>query len=86
MFLIFGGERFYASGGGNDLLDIDKSLDSAKTKAESLIGKIAVEGDGFMESFKIEWSQVVDGNTGLILSEFNSAYGRKPKILEIKDA
>lgn len=72
MFLIFGGQTHYAGGGGNDLLGLEKDRDAAIAFSEFAIDKMAVTEDtdpdlGMVIDHEIEWSHVVDGNTGAIV-------------------
>jgi hypothetical protein len=77
MYLIFGGEEFYASGGGNDFLGACKNLGVANRRAAELIGKYVVteiaeytDDRNCDTSHKIEWTHVVDGQNGKILIKF----------------
>lgn len=75
MYLIFGGERYYASGGANDLIETHEDESCAVQRAVELIGLRAVyrkpnpedidwdEG----ESNQIEWSQVYSVELGEII-------------------
>jgi hypothetical protein len=68
MFIIFGGQSFYASGGANDILAVLYGRDFSIEKAKSYIGMKAVReeapdwNDEDVESIgvPIEWVQVYD--------------------------
>jgi hypothetical protein len=65
MFIIFGGQSYYASGGANDILDVVYGRDFSIAKAVSYIGMQAVQGeptewDEEGLSVPIEWVQVYD--------------------------
>lgn len=74
MYIIFGGERYYASGGGNDFLDKKKSLAAAIDVAKDLVGKYAVteicdwsDDRNDDNGYNIEWTHVFDTNTGAVV-------------------
>ena len=65
MFIIFGGQSYYASGGANDILGFAKKSNEAIEKANSYVGMKAVredpsEWDDDGLSVPIEWVQVYD--------------------------
>jgi hypothetical protein len=75
MYLIFGGEGFYASGGGNDYLDRREDKIEAMRLAKTLIGELTVgmdepRDDGESEQkMTVEWVHVVDSSTMEIVFE-----------------
>lgn len=94
MFLIFGGERYYASGGGFDLLHKTTTKEDAVEKAESFLGKKAVfevvdwsddrEDD---TCSNIEWTHVLDVSSGKIIANFGeNPYGNQRQAIEIRGA
>ena len=92
MYLIFGGERYYAYGGGFDLLGIEEDAAKAKERAESLISMYAVTEKAEWSDDRrddighyIEWAHVVDGATGKIIAEFGDrAFGAGAVAVEIR--
>lgn len=67
MFIIFGGNCFYARGGGNDILGMDANREVAIDKAKAMEDRFAVtrfgewcdKGDEHTKH-KIEWVHVFD--------------------------
>jgi len=94
MFLIFGGERYYASGGANDYIDCRDTINDAKAFAENLIGDRAIyercgrNGDPDMGiGCWIEWAHIMDAKTGLIVERFGGRpYGFESQIIGITKA
>ncbi len=92
MYLIFGGELYYAAGGGFDLLGTDEDDAKAKERAEALLGMYAVTeraewSDDRHDDFGhyIEWTHVIDGATGKIVAEFGDrAFGAGAVVIEIR--
>lgn len=78
MYLIFGGERYYAAGGGYDLLGRRESREDAIAFAQQAIGKEGVEPYDedldFMEdeprTTPIEWAHVFDAESGTIIATY----------------
>ena len=58
-YLLFGGERYYASGGGNDYIGTSDSINDLTNKGESLIG--ARSTNGLCVNF--EWWHVFDSDS-----------------------
>ena len=92
MFIIFGGECYYASGGIRDLLGKEDSKETAITLAKELLGKLAITeivnydpDEEWTVSHEIEWVHVVDTDTCKIIYESeNTPFGIN-KVLEIRD-
>lgn len=81
MFFIFGGECFYASGGGFDLLAKIEDEREAFKEAEKLIGMEAVYGNEWDPVITIQWTHIMDGSTGEVIKRFGAfPYGmhRRP--------
>lgn len=93
MFLVFGGASYYPCGGGWDLLATTSEYSEAEAKAKGFIGKYAVfEIAGWSDDreddlgVEIEWSHIVEANTGRIISEFGTQpYGGGQPVLEIRE-
>lgn len=92
MYLIFGGECYYASGGANDLLDKDIDKDTAIEKAKSFLGKNAVtyivpeedlEWDD-EQCHPIEWVHVFDINNNKVVYESDNKPLGGHKVLKIR--
>ena len=92
MYLIFGGQCYYASGGGYDVLAKTHSKSQALKTAEALIGKagiteVAKRGNEWAgdQGFNIEWSHVLNSNTGKIVATFGQKpFGLSRSIVAIK--
>lgn len=88
MYLIFGGECYYASGGGNDYLGQRETLNEAIHFAASLIGKRGVFNESEVDSVEltIEWTHVFSVAEGKVLSKFgDDPYGYGGPVLKILD-
>ena len=90
MFLIFGGERYYPSGGGYDYIDMDSSLKNACKKAENFIEKKGRSRSGEEGNctflIDIEWTHVFNSESGEIVARFGSMpYGDGSLILGIEE-
>ena len=93
MFLVCGGEQYYASGGGYDVLTKTKDLEQAIKLASDLIGKYAVyeivdwsDDRDDDQGFVIEWTHVVNGATGEIVRKIGKEpYGHGNPVLEIRE-
>ena len=90
MFLIFGGESFYPSGGGYDYIDIDSSFKEACKKAENFIdkkGRVRYGEEGNCTFLvDIEWTHVVDSESGKVVAKFGRMpYGDGPLIVAVEE-
>jgi len=65
-YAVFAGERYYASGGLNDLVDSFSSRELAEAFAESLLGE-RIDRRGYNET--IEWWHVADLETATIVAK-----------------
>lgn len=77
MFLVFGGERYYAAGGGFDLLGRSEDRGEAIAFAQQAIGWEMIyadrdfpDDDLFEQRTPIEWAHVLDAETGVIVAKF----------------
>ena len=88
MFLVFGGECYYASGGGYDLLFSDEIESEAVKFARDSIGKEAVFSPCDWDddpSINIQWSHVLDTNTKKVIHTFGrDTFGRGMQVIEIR--
>jgi len=92
MFLIFGGQAFYGSGGGNDLIGKDNDEKIAIKEAEAMLGQYAVseindwsDDRNDDEMLQIEWTHVLNGETGDIIAKFGKdGYGLNKPAIEIR--
>ena len=76
MFLVFGGQEYYASGGAYDLLGTFEDGQQAWDLAASVIGKNAEWTDSYPEfsvTRKIEWSHILDLKSGKVTAEFGGS-------------
>ncbi len=89
MYFIFGGECYYASGGGYDLIGREKDYTKAIKKAESLIGKnlvIEEDSEGIWLEHRIEWTHVMHVSTGKVISRFGDlAHGQGRRPMRIRE-
>ena len=89
MYFIFGGECYYASGGGYDLLQKEKDYTKAIEKAKLLIGQnIVIEEDseGIWLELEIQWTHVMDVSTGEVIKRFGDLpYGQGRKPIRIRE-
>lgn len=74
MYLIFGGESYYASGGANDLIEAHDDKSCAIQRAIELLGMYAIEYESPIddewdndEGCKIEWTQVYSVESGEVI-------------------
>ena len=78
MFLVFGGQEYYATGGAYDLLATFEDEQKARNFAASAIGKrVEWDEDVFPDDpsgSPIEWSHVFDTKAGEVIA----AFGGKP--------
>lgn len=92
MFLIFGGESYYASGGCSDYLCSRDNLKDAIKEAERLIGRRAVTHIPRVEdvswdcvfSYEIEWTRVFDCSKLETVHTVGYSYGGDSKVIEIR--
>ncbi|MCP5009156.1 MAG: hypothetical protein GY942_04160 [Aestuariibacter sp.] len=92
MFLIFGGECYYACGPESDLLGTTPEVNKAIELAKRLVGQraiyeIATWSDDRDYDFgcEIEWVQVMDGDTGKVVFEVAGPYGSSRTVQEIRE-
>lgn len=89
-YLVFGGEYYYPSGGGNDLLESFVDLSLAKKYAEEKIGsrvilRKATEDWDSDDAYDVEWTHVFCVRTLNILVKFGGfPYGTKVNYNERK--
>lgn len=85
MYLLFGGESYYASGGANDFISGHVEFMDAVNAAEEALGKEAVthipeekdiEWDE-LASHTIEWVHIFKCDTKEIVFRFGEPYGGK---------
>jgi hypothetical protein len=93
MFLIFGGECYYANGGAKDLIETHEDKGCAIQVAVELIGQEAITYKANEEDLEwdedrhcdIEWTQVFDTETHeIIYKSDNEPYGCEDGILGVK--
>jgi hypothetical protein len=65
MYLIFGGECFYASGGANDFIESHSNKGAAISRAKEIIGMKALTKDGC--GYEVCWSHVYDVNANSVI-------------------
>ncbi len=63
MFLIFGGDRFYAAGGGNDFDSLHTDKDSAIERCKNSVDVMDNTGND-------EWSHVFDTEKGEVIFRY----------------
>lgn len=78
MYLIFGGEEYYARGGALDYLASSDDKAKALELARSLLGmckvtRVATWSEDRDKDYKdiIEWVNIIDTDTGRIIAHFN---------------
>ena len=93
MYLIFGGECYYASGGANDLIEEHEDESCAIQRAVELIGLFAIIHKAkqedidwdYDEGHKIEWTQVYSVDRGEVIYKSESTpYGENSGTISIK--
>lgn len=75
MYLIFGGQCYYASGGANDLIETHADESHAIQRAGELVGMLAVTRKADKEDLdwdedethEIEWTQVYSATDGEVI-------------------
>ena len=92
MYLIFGGQRYYASGGANDLIATHDDEGHAIQIATDSIGMRAITRKALPEDAKwdddeyreVEWTQVYSVDSGEVIYESESTpYGTGYKVIEL---
>ncbi|MCZ4284530.1 hypothetical protein O4H29_06745 [Marinobacter salarius] len=77
MYLVFGGQSYYATGGGFDLLGTFEEGAKAWDFAASVIGKRTEWDDEVFPddptSSPIEWSHILDLKSGKVTAEFGDS-------------
>lgn len=94
MYLVFGGERYYANGGGYDLLLSHEDKSTAISEASSMIGKQMVfeiaedfEDRSFDTYNYIEWTHVLDTENGEVVETFGERpYSQCKQAIEVREA
>jgi len=91
MYIVFGGDEHYASGGWNDFLYSCEDENEAVNMAKAILGKYAVTSEPLFDwdddmGHDIDWTHVINAATKeCVYKSDNSPYGGDIRTLFVKD-